>query len=107
MSDEPRTVQGKVAQLTQELSALLPEVGRGDTRVIVEEGGAPLAALVSLEDLRHLRTWDERRSRQFAILDEIRAAFADVPDEELEREVDRAFQEARAAARKPRPSAKG
>ena len=42
-----------------------------------------------------VKAMEEQRERDFAALDRTRAAFADVPDEELEREVDKAVSEVR------------
>ena len=72
---------------------------------IVEQGGVPVAALVSTEDLERLDRFDRERADRFAIIDELRAAFAGVPDEELEREADRALAEVRAEMRTERAQA--
>jgi hypothetical protein len=68
--------------------------------------------IVSAEDLDRLRRYDAERAADCAVIDRMRAAFQDVPDEELEREIARAIAEVRAemqaereqAARTPRPS---
>jgi len=84
----------------QQWSALLNKVFRKEARVLVEKSGIPVAAIVSAEDLERLARLEEERRQDFAIIDELRAAFQDVPDEELEQEVNRAFQEARERARR-------
>jgi prevent-host-death family protein len=88
-----------VSQARQEFGQLLNKVFRRETRVIVEKSGIPVAAIISAQDLQQLQRVEAQRKRDFAILDEIRAAFKDVPDDELEREVNRAFHEARQRAR--------
>lgn len=96
---EPMTQTMNVSQARQEFGQLLNKVFRKETRVIVEKSGIPVAAIISAQDLQQLQRMEAERKRDFAILDEIRDAFKDVPDEELEREVNRAFQEARERAR--------
>jgi len=73
--------------------------------LIVEKAGIPVAALVSTEDLKRLNQFDRERAERFALLDELRAPFRDVPTEEIEREVDRALNEVRAEARAEREHA--
>ena len=96
---EPSTQTMNVTQARQDFSQLLNKVYRRQTRIVVEKSGIPVAAIVSAQDFELFQRWKEQREKDFAVLDEIRAAFADVPDEELEREVNRAFQEARQRAR--------
>ncbi len=72
---------------------------RRETRVIVEKSGVPVAAIISAADLERLNQLEEQRKARFKALDESRAAFKDVPDEELEREVARAIEETRAQNR--------
>ena len=62
----------------------------------MEESGAPIAALVSLEDLERLTRLDEEREERFAVVDRMRAAFADIPTAEIEREAAKAVAEVRA-----------
>ncbi len=57
------------------------------------------------EDLERLRRYDAERAARFAVLDRIGAAFADVPDEELEREVAKAVAEVRAEMQAEREQA--
>ncbi len=48
---------------------------------------------------------DDERSPSFAVIDEMRAAFRDVPAEEIEREAERALAEVRAEMRAEREQA--
>jgi prevent-host-death family protein len=96
---EPVTETVNVSQARQAFSQLLNKVFRKETRVVVEKSGIPVAAIVSAQDLQQLERLDEERRRDFAILNEIRDTFKDVPDDELEREVNRAFLQARERAR--------
>lgn len=51
------------------------------------------------DDPERLNRLEQDRRRDFAIIDESRAAFRDVPDEALEREVSKALAEVRAEHR--------
>jgi prevent-host-death family protein len=85
-----------LAEVRDQLTGLVNRVRRKEARVLVEESGVPVAAIVSPEDLRRLDQLDEEREADFAVVDELREAFKDVPAEEIEREADRAIAEARA-----------
>ncbi len=82
------------------LADLLASIGTTGRRIIVENGGRDVAAIVSLADLRRLRNDDRRRAMADAALGRVSDAFADVPIEELEREVGAAISEVRADARR-------
>lgn len=96
---EPMTQTMKASEARQQFSQLLNQVFRGETRVVVEKSGIPVAAIISAQDLEQLARFEAQREKDFAVIDEIRAAFKDVPDEELEREVSRAVADARARLR--------
>ena len=102
---EPVTETMDVAQVRERWSPVIDAVARGRTRVVIERAGIPVAALVSAADLRRLRRNDAERAADFAVLDRIGAAFADVPYDELEREVAKANAEARAELRAEREQA--
>lgn len=92
---QPATQTIDAAEATQRWSHLLEEVSRRETRVIVERGGVPVAAIISTDDLERFRRYEAEREKDFAILDEIGEAFKDVPAEEIEREVAKAIAEVR------------
>jgi prevent-host-death family protein len=94
---EPMTQTMKASEARQNFSDVLNRVFRRETRVLVEKSGIPVAAIISAQDLDRLTHFDEQRINDFAILDEIRAAFRGVPPDEIEREVARAIQEVRSA----------
>ena len=86
---EPMTQTMKISDVRGQLNTLVNQVYRKETRVVVEKSGIPVAGLVSAEDLQRLEQLDRERSARFAVIDEVRAAFAGVPDAEIERETDR------------------
>ncbi len=96
---EPKTRVLKASEARQNFSQILNEVFRGETRVIVEKSGIPVAAIISAADLRQLEQWEAERARRFKVLEESWQAFKDVPVEEIEAEVGRAVAAARRKAR--------
>jgi prevent-host-death family protein len=85
----------KASEARQHFSQLLNEVFRRESRVVVEKSGIPVAAIISAQDFKRLARLEAERNRDFAILDEMREAFKDVPAEEIEREVARAINQVR------------
>src|SRR5690242_13747142 len=92
---EERTETVTLSQATQKLSQLLDRVSREAARVIIENGEGPVAAIVSIQDLERLAQWESERAERFEALDATRAAFRDVPDDELAIEVSKALESAR------------
>ena len=83
----------------QNLSQVVNRVARHEARIIVEKSGVPVVAIVSTDDLHRLDVMDARRHEQLAAMGRISDAFADVPLEELERQVTLALAEVRAEMR--------
>ncbi len=80
-------------------------MARRQTRILLEKSGVPVAAIVSADDLRRLDEMEARRQEQFEAIARISDAFADVPVDELERQVARAVAEARTELRAERDGA--
>ncbi len=99
---EPMTKIMKASEARNQFSDVINQVFRKEARVVVEKSGIPVAAIISAEDLRRFEESEKRRAEAFKALDATRAAFKDVPDEELEQEVARAVAGARAKLRKER-----
>jgi prevent-host-death family protein len=96
---ERKTLTLNVTETRQQFSQLLNQVYRGEVRVVVEKNGIPVAALVTMSDAEVSDREQERRERAFAVIDEIREAFKDVPQDELDRMVEQAIAEVRAQNR--------
>jgi prevent-host-death family protein len=92
----------RASEARQNWSKLLKRVHSGDVRLVVEKGGIPVAGIVSAPDLERLTLFERERERRFAILDEIGQAFKDVPEDELQREIDKALAEVREEMRAER-----
>jgi len=75
----------------QEWSKILNKVFREETRIVVEKSGIPVAAIISAEDLKRLDRLEKERSDRFRVLDEVKAAFRDIPESEIENEADQAL----------------
>lgn len=83
------------SEARHEFSELLGQVKRQGGRVLVEERGVPVAAIISAQDLARLSRLEQEREQDFSILDELGSAFADVPAEAIDREVAKAVAEVR------------
>jgi prevent-host-death family protein len=103
MSTVTQTIE--VSDVRNEIDGLLDRVHRGETRLLVEKSGVPMAMIISLEEWGEIDESKRRREDPFAILDELGAAFADVPPEEIEREAEKAVAEVRAEMRAERLAA--
>lgn len=79
---------------------LIERVSKEEARVVIEDNGDPVAAIVPLADLEQLGWWKSDNGGDFSILDEMRAAFKDVPDSVLRREVTKAVSAARRELRR-------
>jgi prevent-host-death family protein len=91
----PEVQTVKASDARQQFSQLINEVYRRKTRVLIEKSGIPVAAIISAEDLARFERMEEERRERFRALEESWAAFADVPLDEIEEEVDRAVKKVR------------
>ena len=84
-----QTINASTAR--QEWSKILNKVFREETRILVEKSGIPVAAIISTEDLKRLDQLEKERADRFRVLDEVKAAFRDIPESEIENEADQAL----------------
>lgn len=101
-TDTPSKVDVKDARAL--LDEMIAASGRIDGRVVIERDGVVLGAFVPAKDLRGLARLDEQHARHLQVLEDFGAAFAGIPEEEIEREAAKALAEADAerAARRAR-----
>ncbi len=85
----------KASEARQQWSRLLKKVYREKARILVEKSDIPVAGIIPAEELRLFNEWIAARERRFAVLDEIRDKFKDVPAAEIEEQVQRALSEVR------------
>ncbi|KKR34366.1 MAG: hypothetical protein UT63_C0002G0011 [Candidatus Gottesmanbacteria bacterium GW2011_GWC2_39_8] len=81
----------KASVVRQKWSELLNKVFRGETRVVVEKSGIPVAAVISAEDLKRFTELEEQREERFKALDKMRDAFKNIPSDKLEEEIENAL----------------
>jgi prevent-host-death family protein len=96
MSAHPPILQRvALSDVPADLSSLVGRINRHEARVVVEQNGHPVAAIVSTEDLQRLTEMDRQRAERFKVVEDLRGAFANSTEEELEREAARAIREVR------------
>lgn len=88
------------------LSELVNQVAREETRVVIEKHGIPVGVIVSPRDFRRMEVQNEIERRQMEAITRIGQAFADVPDDELERELRKAQAEVREEMRREREASR-
>jgi antitoxin (DNA-binding transcriptional repressor) of toxin-antitoxin stability system len=99
----PRVTRSVEAdEVKQSLLQTLSAVARSGERVIVEEDGVAVAAIVSLDDLKQLARLDAERAKRFEVFERIGAIFADEDPAESDRLSALALQEAREQMRRER-----
>lgn len=76
-------------------SQLLNKVFRGETEVLVEKSGIPIAAIVSTQDYQKLQQLKEKKKKDFALVNEIRAAFAHQSVEQIKKGVEVSIEKVR------------
>lgn len=87
----PSTLTLKASEMQENWSAVLDGVARHEARVVVERDGIPVAAIISPDDLMRLERLDAERHERFGALRASQAAFADIPDDEIARELNAAL----------------
>src|SRR4051812_47790912 len=95
----------KATDARDQLPQILNSVYRGEGRVVIERSGIPVAAIVSPRDLAALDRLDAQRAELADVLAEMREAFKNVPQEEIEAETNKAVAEVRAQMRAEREQA--
>lgn len=94
-----KTKSVSVSDVPKRWRQLLALLEGGDTRIILERDGVPVGSIVPKGDLTSLRLADHQRQRLLESALRISEAFADVPEDELQREIDKALAEVRAEGR--------
>lgn len=89
----------KASDARQQWSQILNKVFKGQTRIVVEKSGIPVAAVISTEDLERFQRLEEQRAQRFKVLDRIGEAFKNVSEDEIEREVKKAVNKVRTEKR--------
>lgn len=85
----------KASDVRANWSQLLNKVFRGETEVLVEKSGIPVAAIVSAQDYQKLQQIKKQHVKDFALLDQIRSTFADQTSEQIQKGVEESIAEVR------------
>lgn len=91
MSNEPTTRKVSITEIADELPRLIDGVTRHETHIVLEQDGQPVAAIIAFDVFRRIESGPADLDDPFAVIDRMRAAFADVPAETLEQEAERAI----------------
>jgi PHD/YefM family antitoxin component YafN of YafNO toxin-antitoxin module len=101
--DHMSTKAATTDEANDQLRELLAFVTAGQAhRVVIEQDGKPLAALISFADLQRFDRLLRHQQRDLEIFQQIGQAFVDASDEEVEREAIKAIEEIRAEAKEKR-----
>lgn len=92
---DPMTQTISMTDAQRDFGSLVKRVSKKETRVVVEDNGEPVAALVSPDDLDQLKRLDSYREDPWRVIDEIHARNRDKDPEEVERDVAEAIAEMR------------
>lgn len=85
----------KASDVRSNWSQLLNKVFRGETEVLVEKSGIPVAAIVSAQDYQKLQQIKKQREKDFTLINEIRTAFGDQTPEQIQANVGKTIAEVR------------
>jgi PHD/YefM family antitoxin component YafN of YafNO toxin-antitoxin module len=102
-STEPQRL--KASDVRQHWSEVVNKVFREKSRIIVEKSGITVGAIISEQDLARLEALDRQEQERRALLERMRAAFADVPEDALLEETVRTVRQVRAEERRTRQRA--
>jgi prevent-host-death family protein len=89
---EPMTQTMTASQACGQWSQVLDKVYRKEARVLVEQNGIPVAAIVSADDLQQLQRLEAEETKALA---RMRSAFAGKTDDEIMDEVAGVVEEVR------------
>ena len=98
-----RTVD--VSEAGELLTTLLGQIERSQIRLVVQQDGKDVAALISAYDLERLEMLDRRAAEGWKAIQEIQARFSHMDPEEVERDIAEAIAEVRAEERAKRSAA--
>ena len=104
-ASKPSTQTVTISDAKDTIVHLVDQVAGGETRILVEKGGVPVAAIVSSDDLKHLARLDEQRAERKRVVASMREPFRGVSPEEIERKTAKAVAEVREEMRAEREAA--
>jgi len=103
MDDQPP--QNRILNATDvrtHWSQLLLDVYNRKSRVVVQKGGIPVAAIIAADDLKRFQRFEQERAERFKVIEEGWEAFRNIDLGNVDAEVAKAVAEARADIRAER-----
>lgn len=95
----PEKIAKPATEVRRAWSDSVNEAASGEQQIVIEKNGTPVAALISAADLERYRRLDAQRRERFRALYESWDATRDIPEEELEAEIEKAIAVIRAERR--------
>ena len=92
---EPVTQTMTTIDASQAFANLVEKVSKQETRIVVEENGKPVAAIISAPDFERFNQAEALRLQWREVLSRMREPFKDIPEHELQRAVAAVVQEVR------------
>lgn len=92
-SKRPKTETMSVNDTRKNFSEVVTRLQHGKGRVIVEQAGTPVGAIVSIEDIRRLEDMDREWAGIEDVLQRTSSGFTGVPDEDIEWKIENAIAE--------------
>lgn len=102
---EPTTQRMSATDARQHFAETINQVAREGTQIVVEKNGAPVVAIVSIDDLMRYRSLEMQDAETAALFERMSEPFRDVPIEEFEAEVEKIMKELREEDRQNRRNA--
>jgi prevent-host-death family protein len=88
----PTEIVMNLTDTKQNFSKVVNQVARGEARVVVEKSGLRAAVLISMDEYARFKALEERRraarARFLEQAEKFSDAFRDVPEDEIERELE-------------------
>jgi prevent-host-death family protein len=91
----------KASDVRSNWSQLLNKVFSGETEVVVEKSGIPVAAIISTQDYKKLQQIKQRQKEDFTLLNGIRTAFKGQDSDQIEKGIQESISLARTENKKP------
>jgi prevent-host-death family protein len=103
----PVEIVMNLTETKQNFSKVVNQVARGEARVVVEKSGLQAAVLISVDEYVRFKAREEQRRHHLSEFAkaamEFSKGFEDVPEEEIEAELDRIRKEFRELTDRERP----
>jgi prevent-host-death family protein len=90
------------AAASQVFPKLVEKVSKQESRIVVEENGTPVAAIISAPDFERFNRAEARHLEWRKVLSRMREPFKDIPEDQLQRDVTAVVEEVRQGQRHQR-----